>query len=86
MVIERFKNNDPGPVGRRFAEQGRMLPPDVLYHVSWVDAESGRCFQVMSAPDRQSLQPWVACWEDLVDFEIIPVQTSADYWAGIAAK
>ncbi len=86
MVIERFKDNDPDRVGKRFAEKGRMLPPDVLYHVSWVDPQNSRCFQVMSAPDRESLQPWVVCWEDLVEFEIIPVQTSADFWAAVSSK
>jgi hypothetical protein len=26
MVIERFKQGDPQPIGERFARQGRMLP------------------------------------------------------------
>ena len=86
MVIEHFKDNNPKPVGERFAERGRMMPPGVAYHTSWIDAEHGRCFQVMSAPDCESLMPWVACWEDLVDCEIIPVQTSADFWGGIASR
>jgi hypothetical protein len=25
MVIERFKGNNPNPVGERFAERGRMM-------------------------------------------------------------
>ena len=27
------------------------------------------------------LQSWVTHWHDLVDFEIIPVLSSAEYWA-----
>jgi hypothetical protein len=38
MVIERFKNGEIKAIGERFARDGRMLPPGVVYHVSWVDA------------------------------------------------
>jgi hypothetical protein len=81
MVIERFKNGDTKAIGERFARQGRMLPPGVTYHVSWVDAASGRCFQIMEADREGSLADWVSRWDDLVDFEIVPVLTSADFWA-----
>jgi hypothetical protein len=83
MVIERFRQGDPRPIGERFKRSGRMLPEGVAYHASWIDAASMRCFQVMEAPDRQSLDAWIARWNDLVDFEIVPVLTSADFWAKI---
>ena len=35
----------------------------------------------MEAADAQALAPWTAAWSDLVEFEIIPVVTSAEYWA-----
>jgi hypothetical protein len=35
----------------------------------------------MEAPNRESIDCWVRCWEDLVNFEIVPVLTSADFWA-----
>src|SRR5215472_4179567 len=79
MVIEHFKNADPKPIGERFQRLGRMLLEGVIYHTSWVDAESARCCQIMEAPDRESLNPWIAAWEDLVDFEVVPVQPSADF-------
>jgi hypothetical protein len=81
MVIERFKHGDPRPIGERFRRNGRMLPDGVTYLASWVDAAGVRCFQVMEAPDHGSLDTWVARWDDLIDFEIIPVLTSGDYWA-----
>ena len=81
MVIERFKNGDPAPVGERFQKRGRMLPEGVTYHASWVDRASSRCFQVMEAPGPESLQPWIGEWDDLVDFEVIPVVTSNEFWA-----
>ncbi len=48
-----------------------MLPDGVVYHA----------FQVMEAADREALEPWIAAWKDLVDFEVVPVQTSAEYRA-----
>ena len=83
MVIERFRNGNAQPIGERFRRLGRMLPEAVIYHASWVDRQNAQCFQIMEAPDRESLNPWIAVWQDLVDFEIIPVQTSADFWATV---
>jgi hypothetical protein len=83
MVIEHFKNSDPKPIGDRFRLHGRMLPEGVTYQASWIDGRNARCFQVMEAPDRDSLQPWIAAWKDLVEFEVVPVQASADFWASV---
>jgi hypothetical protein len=80
-VIERFKNGDTKAIGERFAREGRMLPPGVAYLVSWVDAAGGRCFQIMEADRAESLAEWVSRWDDLVDFEIVPVLTSAEFWS-----
>ena len=80
MVIERFKHG-AAAVGERFQNQGRMLPDGVTYRASWMDVAGDRCFQLMEAPDRESLAPWISRWEDLVVFEIIPVLTSAEFWA-----
>lgn len=83
MVIEKFKNSDPRPIGERFRRDGRMLPADVAYVLSWVDAAEARCFQIMEAPSTESLAPWIRFWEDLVTFEIVPVETSAEFWTRI---
>ncbi|MGH9778105.1 MAG: DUF3303 domain-containing protein [Candidatus Acidiferrales bacterium] len=81
MVIERFKQGNPKQVGERFQSKGRLLPKGVLYHTSWMDLAGERCFQLMEAPDRESLNAWISCWEDLVDFEIVPVVASSDFWS-----
>jgi Protein of unknown function (DUF3303) len=81
MVIETFKHGDPGPVGERFRRLGRMTPENVTYQASWVEVGGGRCFQLMEAPHPESLTPWVRRWEDLVDFEIVPILTSSDFWS-----
>lgn len=68
MVIEHFKNGDFNTVGDRFQRSGRMLPEAVIYRGSWIDAQNGRCWQIMEAPDRESLDPWIAAWDDLGRF------------------
>lgn len=80
MVIENFKDGDTRRVGDRFKERGRMMPKGVVYQSSWMDAAGTRCYQLMEAPSRELLDIWVARWDDLVDFEITPVVTSAEYW------
>ena len=79
MVIERFKDIDL--LGERFNRHGRMLPEGVSYQGSWIDTDGSRCFQIMDASDLESLMVWVRRWEDLVDFEIVQVLTSRDYWS-----
>ena len=84
MVIERFKDGDPKAVGGRFKARGRMLPDGVTYQVSWMEPTGVRCFQIMEAPSLEALNVWVGRWSDLVDFEIIPVMSSAEFWANIS--
>jgi hypothetical protein len=81
MVIEHFSPGRLNAVRERFATRGRMLPDNVIYHASWMDETGSSCFQLMEAPDRPALDPWIYAWTDLVDFEIIPVLTSADFWS-----
>ncbi len=78
MVIERFRDGNAPEVYRRFRERGRLAPNDVRYIASWVDLEFRRCFQVMEADSETRLREWTANWEDLVDFEVVPVRTSAE--------
>jgi hypothetical protein len=82
MVIESFKRG-ADPVGERFRRRGRMMPEGVTYHVSWVDAAGKRCFQLMEAADEARLREWMANWSDLVDFEVIPVMTSSQFWSSL---
>ncbi len=81
MVIERFGGGDARLVGERFKHSGRMLPNGVIYHASWVDQAIARCFQVMEATRSELLYGWVSRWNDLIDFEIVPIQTSSDFWS-----
>ena len=81
MIVERFKPGAVRRIGERFRRDGRMLPEGVLYHASWVDTAGACCYQVMEAPHPELLNAWISRWNDLIDFEIVPVLTSADFWA-----
>ena len=78
MVIERFKNRNARAVYTRSRERGRMLPEGLKYVDSWVEANFDRCFQLMECEDAKLLQKWVFEWQDLVDFEIVPVVSSKE--------
>jgi len=80
MVIETFAKGAEA-VGERFALKGRMMPDGVSYEASWVDVTGSRCFQLMRAPDRAILDVWIAHWNDLVDFEVVSVLTSQEFWS-----
>lgn len=90
LVIERFHRGDPHPVYARFAAQGRLAPDGLEYVSSWVTQDLTTCYQVMRAPDgapgRALLDAWIARWSDLVDFEVMPVLTSAEAAAAVAAR
>jgi hypothetical protein len=86
MVTEKFKPGCTALIGERFQQKGRMLPDGVTYHASWVDSSGTRCFQIMEAASPELLQLWANHWSDLVDFEIVTVQTSADFWAEASGK
>ena len=76
MVIEKFRDGDAEAVYRRSRERGRMLPDGLRYIDSWVEANLARCFQLMECDEPRLFQEWVARWQDLVSFEIVPVVPS----------
>jgi hypothetical protein len=78
MVIERFRDGKAKEVYRRYQEKGRMLPEGLQYVDSWVEVNVGRCFQLMECDDANLFHHWVAQWQDLVEFEIIPVVRSTE--------
>ena len=86
MIVETFRNGDAVPVYRRFRDEGRLAPEGLQYVASWVSTDYRRCFQIMECDDRHLLQQWMSRWDDLVEFEVIPVVTSADAAAAIAPR
>jgi hypothetical protein len=84
MVVERFKTSGAIEVYRRARDQGRMLPEGLAYVSSWVDPDFTICFQLMQTEDETLFEQWISHWQDLVAFEIIPVQSSAEAMTAIA--
>ena len=78
MVIERFKGEGAAAVYRRYRERGRMMPEGLRYLEGWVETDFERCFQLMECDDPRLFRLWTARWQDLVEFEIVPVVTSAE--------
>lgn len=78
MVIERYKNRDAKLVYARFRERGRMLPEGLAYIDSWVEPNFDRCFQLMECDDARLLDEWASHWQDLVEFEFVPVLRSSE--------
>lgn len=78
LVIETFRNRDPVPVYRRFQAEGRLAPDGLGYITSWITDDMTRCYQIMETDDRRLLEEWIAQWSDLIDFEVLPVLSSAE--------
>jgi hypothetical protein len=86
MVVEHFRNGDALPVYRRFRDQGRLAPEGLRYVASWVTEDLRRCFQIMECDDASLLTQWMARWEDVVEFDVAPVVTSAEAAAAVAPR
>jgi hypothetical protein len=76
MVIERFK--DVPAIYQRLREKGRMMPEGLEYVSSWIDVDLKTCWQLMRAENESHFLAWTDNWKDLMDFEVVPVRTSAE--------
>jgi len=56
-----------------------MLPAGLSYVESWVDAETlDRCYQLMETDEPELFDEWTSSWNDIVDFVVVPVISSAE--------
>jgi hypothetical protein len=78
MVIERYHEGKAKMLYQRFSEKGRMMPEGVQYINSWINEEVTVCYQLMESDSIEGLQQWISNWGDIVDFEVIPVISSAE--------
>ena len=76
MVVERFK--DAPAIYKRLGEQGRMMPDGLKYVSSWINRDLKTCWQLMETDDENLFRQWTDAWNDLMEFEIIPVCSSAE--------
>lgn len=73
MVIEQFRNQNGKVVYRKLRDSGRALPDGLKFISSHVSADLGRCFQLMETDDITLFQRWIADWQEVVEFEVVPV-------------
>lgn len=85
MIIEKFKPGKVKELYLRFAEKGRMMPEGVNYINSWINEEVTVCYQFMEAESVDKLNEWINNWNDLADFELLPVISSAAAKAKVLA-
>ncbi len=78
MIIERFKEGAAPEIYQRFREKGRMMPAGLEYVSSWIDSDFKVCWQLMQTEEFALFDRWIDKWRDLMDFEIVPVRTSAE--------
>ena len=78
MIIEKFYPGRVKLLYERFEEKGRLLPEGVNYVNSWIDENITICYQVMESDTAEKIYTWIGYWNDLADFEVIPVITSAE--------
>ena len=76
MVIETFKPGKIDEVYERFKKKGRLLPTGLKYIDSWLSIDRTKCFQLMETEKSDLIEEWISNWDDLTDFEIIPVKDS----------
>ena len=55
-----------------------MMPEGLEYISCWIDLGFRTCWQLMKTEDFALFDKWIANWRNLVDFEIVPVRTSAE--------
>lgn len=86
MIIERFHPGKVQELYKRVDEKGRMMPEGVAYINSWINEDVSVCYQVMESASEEKLQEWISNWNDIVDFEVIPVTSSAEARAKVFTK
>ena len=73
MVVEKFKGQDGKAVYRKLRDAGRALPDGLKFVASYVTADLSRCFQLMETDDITLCQRWIADWQEVAEFEVVPV-------------
>lgn len=80
MIIERFKNQAPLPVYKRFFDNGRLAPHGLIYVSSWVDTNFHICFQIMQTDDPNLINIWISHWSDIVVLKSFLFSLSGCFW------
>ena len=86
MIVERFKPGKVKLVYERFEKKGRLMPEGLNFINSWINEDVTTCYQVMETNDVSKLHDWMNRWNDLVEFEVNTVITSAQAREKVLSK
>ena len=78
MIIETFEPENLNSVYERVRDEGRLMPDGLSYVESWVTDDLRRCFQIVDCDDESLIDEWIYNWDDLVEFEVIPIMSSSE--------
>ena len=73
MIVENYKADCFEKIYERYNSKGRLFPEGLHFLNSWVNKEKNVCFQLMEANDPELFYAWFEKWNDLVDFELYPI-------------
>jgi Domain of unknown function (DUF3303) len=76
MVIEYYKIGCFEAIDERHNQQGRLLPEGLHYLDSWVSKGKNVCFQMMETDNVALFPEWFTRWDDLIAFEVYPIDES----------
>jgi len=76
MVIETYNAEQLKDLYLRFESKGRMLPKGLHYLDSWINEDLSCCYQIMESDSIEKVKKWANQWNDLINFEIIPIISS----------
>jgi len=54
------------------------MPEGLHYVSSWTTEDFTTCYQLMETDNRELFALWIAEWNDLWEFEVLPVLSSAE--------
>lgn len=78
MIIETFKQGKVKEIYQHLEEKGRMQPVGLTYINSWIDENMEKCYQVMETDSIDKIHQWISNWDDVMEFDIVPVISSAE--------
>jgi hypothetical protein len=73
MIIEYFKLGCFDAIYERYNQKGRLLPDGLHYRESWVSKDKNVCFQLMETDDVALFPEWFRRWDDVIEFEVYPI-------------
>ncbi|MBS0221457.1 MAG: DUF3303 family protein [Proteobacteria bacterium] len=74
MAVEKSRDQDGRAAYRKLRDPGCGVPDGLTFVASCVSADLGRWFQLMETEDVTLFQRWIADWQDVVGFEVVPLR------------